>query len=149
MLWLFFQMNRDEKSKLRKEVDNCVPKSAEELFAMHQSNEMLPEQKSEELKKDIFSPQPIPKPRTMTPKKESPPKTPTIFRPQNSAPSTLKKLFKSPGSLHNSPNYLRPTTASKLRMSPRKNDVYLSPGVQPCPRAGFVKSPEFSNKHSK
>ena len=67
--------------------------------------------------------------------------------------------FKSTaGSLQNTPNYLKPTTASKMRMSPRKKDVYHSPGyggqqteqAETCPRSGFAHSPtsDFLPKNS-
>ena len=53
---------------------------------------------------------------------------------------------------------MKPTTASKMRMSPRKKDVYLSPGyggqqteqAETCPRSGFAHSPtsDFLPKNS-
>ena len=33
------QMTHDEKAKLKLEVENCTPKEASELLAMHQSKE--------------------------------------------------------------------------------------------------------------
>ena len=157
-------MTHDEKKSLRKEVDNCVPKSAEELLAMHNKQEDLHERtlhddEEEHKTQQLFvpSPVPIPKPRTLTPKKESPVKTPSMKAVQGSTPSTLKKLFKSPGSLHTTPGYARPTTASTLRMSPRRKDIQITPGkfqneqklFSSCPRAGFATSPDLPIKPSK
>ena len=164
-------MSHQEKATLRKEVDKCVPKSAEELLGLDQLNEdqdiiqysqaenplILVSRPPKSEEKQLRSP--VPKPRTMTPKKDSPPRTPLITVPMNqipssSTPSTMKKLFKSPGSINNTPNYARATEASKSRMSPRKKNLAFSPrqeidGLASCPRAGFIPSPEFSNKPSK
>ena len=158
-------MTHDEKKRLRQEVNSCEPKSAEELLAMHNKQEDISihektlhddeEYKSQQL--FVPSPVPIPKPRTLTPKKETPAKTPSMKAVQGSTPSTLKKLFKSPGSLHNTPGYARPTTASTLRMSPRRKDIQITPGkfqneqklFSSCPRAGFATSPDLPIKPSK
>ena len=53
---------------------------------------------------------------------------------------------------------MKPTTASKMRMSPRKKDIYTSPGyggqqseqAETCPRSGFAHSPtsDFLPKNS-
>ena len=140
------QMSHEEKAKLKEEVDKCVPKEASELLAMHQSSDDPVEHEQ------CFTP-PIPKPRTMTPVKETPEKTPTkMFPPLKAAgKSPDRKLFKTPQS---TPNYLRPTTASKMRMSPRK---HLSPHhrasednpeVLNCPRSGFAASPNEIPKPS-
>ena len=59
------------------------------------------------------------------------------------------KNFKSPRSLQGTPNYLKPTTASIQRMSPRKKDVPAFGSHQPnieqesCPRSGFGHSPNY------
>ena len=161
-------MSHQEKAILRKEVDHCVPKTAEELLGLDQLNEgqdVIQYSQAENPLILVSRPaaeeqvrSPIPKPRTMTPKKDSPPKTPLQTVPMNqfssSTPSTMKKLFKSPGSINNTPNYARATEASKSRMSPRKKNLPYSPrqeidGLASCPRAGFITSPEFSNKPSK
>ena len=132
------QMTHDEKAKLKQEVENCTPKEASELLAMHQSTE--DEQQGSSGISPIPSPVPIPKPRTMTPVKETPTK---MFPPLSSDKSPggggERRLFKTP---QRTPNYLRPTTASRLRMSPRK---HLSPQLRtndltPCPRSGFASS---------
>ncbi len=102
---------------------------------------------------------PVPKPRTLTPVKADHAIARTLTPVKaDLAPTPAKscgRFFKSPQSLQNSPNYLRPTTASKMRMSPRKRDVFLSPGydndVTPCPRSGMISSPtsNFTPRHSK
>ena len=161
-------MSHQEKATLRKEVDKCVPKSAEELLGLDQLNEdqdiiqysqaenplILVSRPPKSEEKQLRSP--VPKPRTMTPKKDSPPKTPSMPMNQfpTSTPSTMKKLFKSPGSINNTPNYARPTEASKSRVSPRKKNWACSPKheidvLTSCPRAGFITSPDFSSKPSK
>ena len=110
-------------------------------FFCQQSND------SNEKDEDLL-PAPIPKPRTMTPVKETPQKTTSPMKLFPSAngktPTAERKLFKTP---QKTPNYLRPTTASKMRMSPRK---HLSPlhqhrakednanDITPCPRSGFA-----------
>ena len=96
------KMSHEEKLKLKKEVDQ------------------------------INNPEPVPKPRTLTPAKVE------------------KKFFASPRSLQNTPNYLKPTTASRMRMSPRKNVLSPNP-VESCPRSGLIKSPvsDFIPRHSK
>ena len=143
------QMSHEEKAKLKDEVDKCVPKEASELLAMHQSNDS-------EDNEDLLppSPAPVPKPRTMTPVKESAQKKTSPMKLFPSVtPVADRRLFKTP---QKTPNYLRPTTASKMRMSPRK---HLSPhhqrakedvnDVTPCPRSGFASSPNEIPKPSK
>ena len=136
------QMSHEEKAKLKDEVDKCVPKEASELLAMHQSKDSVDTE-------DLLppSPAPIPKPRTMTPVKETTVQKTTspmkLF--PSLTPGADRRLFKTP---QKTPNYLRPTTASKMRMSPRK---HLSPhhhrakedgnDITPCPRSGFALSP--------
>jgi len=141
------QMTHDEKAKLKLEVENCTPKEASELLAMHQSKE------EEELQRSPLhsecpvpdSPVPIPKPRTMTPVKEPTPMKmfPPLLNSDKSPADAERRLFKTP---IKTPNYRRSTTASRLRMSPRK---HLSPHwrpkesseATPCPRSGFATSP--------
>lgn len=173
------KMTHAEKAKLKEEVSQCVPKDASALLAMHKKNSLLLEDEEEEeiisveetpnvsimlptsddggakTPKLLMEP-PIPKPRTMTPQKL------TVEKLQETAQSTpnpnlavQQRLFKTP---EYTPSYLRPTTASKLRSSPRKGDIVLSPGhplyqqrkdqldVTPCPRAGI--SPIFKNTDS-
>ena len=171
---ILLQMSHQEKETLRKEVDHCVPKSAEELLGLDQLNEdqdVIQYSQAENPLILVSRPtpcsvsrpaaeeqlrSPVPKPRTMTPKKDSPPKTPSMPMNQfpTSTPSTMKKLFKSPGSINNTPNYARSTEASKSRVSPRKKNWPLSPkpeinALASCPRAGFITSPDFSSKPSK
>ena len=141
------QMTHDEKAKLKQEVENCTPKEASELLAMHQSTVSEDEQQGSSGMSPVPSPVPIPKPRTMTPVKETPTK---MFPPLSSdkSPGGERRLFKTP---QQTPNYLRPTTASRLRMSPRK---HLSPqlrtnDVTPCPRSGFASSSNDAPKPSK
>ena len=149
------QMTHEEKTKLKQEVENCVPKEASELLAMHQSSEEC--LSAAEMSPVVpSSPVPVPKPRTMTPVKERPvEKTPLkMFTAPGIENSPEKRLFKTPS---RTPNYLRPTTASKLRMSPRKHLQVPSPhfrakdsnDVTPCPRAGFASSPNEVAKPSK
>ncbi len=74
------------------------------------------------------------------------------------ASASRGRIFKLQNAVNAStPSYARPTTASKLRSSPRKRDVQLSPAhglyqqrkvdldVTPCPRSGFQPESKYTS----
>ena len=154
------QMSHAEKLKLKQEVDKKTETSMQES---EKNGSVLPDVIP--TSPDMIPPSPpIPKPRTRTPVKPLEKNKiiqgrTDVFSKPNINPTLTGKYFKSPMSLKNSPNYLRPTTASKMRMSPRKKDVFFSNPAQgaqtsepeACPRAGFVQSStvDFVPKNSK
>jgi len=146
------KMSHAEKLKLKREVEQSEPKDTSEVYVTAVQDSPMQEPVQQNLaanySPDIIPPSPpVPKPR-----KKSPLKAFNVF-PKLTENSTIPvKNFKSPRSLQGTPNYLKHTTASKQRMSPRKKDVFVSPayGVhQPstdqdtCPRSGFGHSPNY------
>ena len=145
--------------RLKQEVEQSAPKetSLQEKYGeniletMPDSPDVIPPSP------DMIPPSPpVPKPRTRTPVRAL-----NVFPKLTGGQSNAKnngKYFKSPGSLQNTPNYMMPTTASRMRRSPRKKDVYVSPGygvqteeTDGCPRSGFGHSPtsDFLPRNSK
>ena len=159
------KMSHEEKVKLKIEVDQSSPKDASEILALqNEGNDDVFEKSYDDV--IMATPEaaripPIPKPRTRTPVKADwklAAQVQTQESRQVPTPNAGRsRLFKSPGNVQNSPNYLKPTKASKLRMSPRKRDVHLSPGygaqdeadVSVCPRACFIPPQDTLPKHSK
>lgn len=120
------KMTHEEKVRLKNELDGIDEKPEEES----------------QVKPEAVETKPVPKPRTLTPVKAD--------IAHHHANTYTAKYFKSPHSLQATPNYLRPTTASKMRTSPRKtpSSPKFNLDVTPCPRGG-VPSPSSAPKHRK